>query len=119
MRSRLAVVSIALPFQRLVGPHSSDGMVRRFLPSRSYVGSVKNDRLLGSVTLGNPVSPPLMGVYVCVLAGIREQDCELWNGPIPGKRAYRRCGVLGLDLSGFSTNQDSARVARTDQEQGS
>jgi hypothetical protein len=27
-------------------------------------------------------------------------------GPSPGKRGYRRSGVLGLDLSGLRTYQD-------------
>ena len=27
----------------------------------------------------------------------------------PGKRAYRRCGVLGRDLSGLPTNQELTR----------
>jgi len=30
----------------------------------------------------------------------------------PGKRGYRRCGVLGLDLSGFSTYRELALPER-------
>src|SRR5260221_13501421 len=39
-------------------------------------------------------------------AGISYPDCCRLS--VPDKRGYRRCGVLGLDLSGFPTNQDLA-----------